>query len=145
MRGVLDVEHRDRRRMTRKGAEMTRDGSDSEPGPEAVEGPVDLTALQDTLLAAAREAHARRAARTIHAGGILLRQTVLALLEGAELAEHDSPPEARLQVLTGRVRLIGQGRSWEVRAGELIPIPPERHSVTALDDSVFLLTVRRDA
>jgi quercetin dioxygenase-like cupin family protein len=113
------------------------------PGPELER--VDLTALQETLLAAAREAHARRAARTIRPGGTMLRQTVLALLDGAELSEHESPPEATLQVLSGRIRVDGQGRSWEVSAGELIALPPERHSAAALEDSVFLLTVRRDA
>ena len=62
-----------------------------------------------------------------------------------ELGAHDSPPEATLQVLIGRVRLVGAGRSWELVAGDLIAIPPERHSVSALDDSVFVLTVIRAA
>lgn len=106
---------------------------------------MDLTALQEELLARARAASARRAAHTVHGGDGMLRQTALALLAGAELAEHDSPPEATLQVLSGRIRLNGRGRHWELRAGELAPIPPERHSVAAIEDSVFLLTVRRDA
>ena len=66
-----------------------------------------------------------------------------ALWHGTELGEHDSPPEATLQVLTGRVRLIGLDREWELTAGELAPIPPERHSLAALEDSAVLLTVLR--
>lgn len=114
--------------------------STQESGLEAV----DLGALQETLLVAAGTAGARRAARTVYGGEGLLRQTALALLAGAELAEHDSPPEATLQVLTGKVRLFGDQRDWELAAGALIAIPPERHSVAAVEDSVFLLTVRRD-
>lgn len=106
--------------------------------------PVDLSVLETVLLAAASSVPARRAARTVH-DGLQLRQTALALLAGAELAEHESPPEATLLVLAGRIRLHGQGRHWDIDAGMLLPIPPERHSVTAIDDSVFLLTVRRAA
>lgn len=101
-----------------------------------------LTALQERLLETARTTHAHRAAHTVY-GGAQLRQTALALLAGAELAEHESPPEATLQVLTGRIRLVGASRHWELAAGDLIPIPPERHSVAAIDDSVFLLSVLR--
>lgn len=103
-----------------------------------------LPAVQESLLATARTAHARRAAATVYGGrDALLRQTALALLAGVELGEHDSPPEATLQVLTGRVRLNGRDRSWELTTGDLIAIPPKRHSVTALEDSVFLLSVLR--
>ena len=108
---------------------------------------IDATSLrevQEKLLADARDAHAHRAAATVYGGREKqLRQTAMALLAGVELGEHDSPPEATLQVLTGRVRLNGQGRDWELVTGDLITIPPERHSVTALEDSVFLLSVLR--
>lgn len=106
---------------------------------------VDLQELRDTLLAQARTASSGRAARTVRGGDGLLRQTAIALLAGAELAEHDSPPEAVLQLLAGRVRLNGRERHWMVGAGQLVPIPPERHSVSALEDSVLLLTVRRES
>ncbi|CAH0164609.1 MULTISPECIES: cupin domain-containing protein [unclassified Microbacterium] len=103
-----------------------------------------LEELQTKLLAEARESSSRRAAETVYGGrDAVLRQTAMALLEEAELPEHDSPPEATLQVLGGHLRLTGQGRSWELAVGDLIPIPPERHSVLAREDSVFLLTVRR--
>jgi len=102
----------------------------------------DLGEVSRALLAAARASSAQRAADTVY-GGPLLRQTAMALLAGAELGEHASPPEATLQVLSGRVRLSGAGRSWEISAGGLLPIPPERHSLAALEDSVVMLTVLR--
>lgn len=115
---------------------MTQDSSDLRA--------MNLTTRQEKLLATARTSHAHRAADTVYgARDTVLRQTMLALLAGSHLAEHDSPPEATLHVLTGRVRLNGQARSWELEPGDLIAIPPERHAVTAIQDSVFLLTVIR--
>lgn len=103
-----------------------------------------LGQLQADLLKKAAESSARRAATTIYGGhDAVLRQTVVALLGDAELPEHESPPEATLQVLSGHLRLTGQGRSWDLSEGDIIPIPPERHGVLARADSVFLLTVRR--
>ncbi len=106
--------------------------------------PVDLSAEQEKLLLAARTAHSQRAAETIYGSReTVLRHTMLAILAGAELSEHDSPPEATLQLLTGKVRLFGKDRSWDLVQGDLITIPPERHSLKALEDSVFILTVIR--
>jgi quercetin dioxygenase-like cupin family protein len=113
--------------------------------PDAAEA-VSLPAVQAELLARARAGDAGRAARTLYGDqGTLLRQTLLALVSGAELAAHEAPPEATLHVLDGRVRLSTVDRDWVLAAGELVAIPPERHGVTALEDSCFLLTVRRSA
>lgn len=111
--------------------------------PEPAAESVNLTRLQESLLGEARAAQPRRAAHTVHGGDGMLRQTAIALLAGTELAEHESPPEATLQVLSGQVRLSGDGRHWDLGAGELVAIPPERHAVSAAEDSVLLLTVRR--
>ena len=35
--------------------------------------------------------------------------------EGARLAEHETPGEATVQVLHGRVRMISGAQSWEAR------------------------------
>lgn len=105
--------------------------------------PLNLAVEQEALLEQARTNKARKAAKTIYGGaGHTLRQVMMALAAGGELAEHDSPPEATLQVLRGRIRLTGQGRAWELGEGDFIPIPSERHSVEALEESVFILTVR---
>lgn len=103
--------------------------------------PVNLDAIAQEMLDGIDAARHARDARTLYHGA-QLRQTALALGSGAELPEHESPPEATLQVLRGALRLRGKGREWILRTGDVIPIPPERHSVQALEDVVFLLTVR---
>ena len=101
-----------------------------------------LTALADGQLAAARDASSGRSAVTVFGGREHdLRQTVIALAEGHALGEHESPGEATLQVLQGRVRLSSAEEAWEGQAGDLLVIPPERHDLAALTDSVVLLTV----
>ena len=112
--------------------------------PEPRAESVNLPAIAEELLAETHTAATGRAARTVHSGEGLLRQTVMALIAGAELGEHASPPEAILQVLTGQIRLRSATQHWDLAAGDLLPIPPERHAVTALADSAFLLTVRRN-
>ena len=65
-----------------------------------------LTEVADQLLARAENSHSGRAAQSVYGGhDRVLRQTVIALAAGHELAEHESPGEATLQVLSGRVRL----------------------------------------
>lgn len=103
---------------------------------------VSLTQLAQELLASAREAHSGRAARTLHGKSDgALRQTMIALAAGHALGEHESPGEATLQVLAGRVRLGAGDESWEAPAGSYLIIPPMRHDLTALEDSVVQLTV----
>lgn len=83
-----------------------------------------------------------RAARTLYGGhDKTLRQTVIALTAYHELAEHQSPGEATLLVLEGRVRLAAPHATWEGEKGDLLMIPPERHSLAALTDAAVLLTV----
>ena len=104
-----------------------------------------LTSLVSEQMDLARDHHSGRSAKTIHGGHEhLMRQTLIALASGHGLGEHDSPPEATLQVLTGRVRLRAQTDEWEGRAGDFVVIPSERHSLDALEDSAVLLTVRAD-
>lgn len=105
---------------------------------------LDFNAEKERLLGLAQAAPAERAASTLYRGDGL-RQTMVALLANAEMTEHESPPEAFIHVLSGEVTIHGAGRNWVVSAGELLPVPPERHSVTANNDSVFTLTVLRAA
>ena len=101
-----------------------------------------LTALADEHLALARAAGSGRSAHTVHGGHEhALRQTLIVLIAGSGLAEHNSPGEATLQVLRGRVRLTAAGDSAEAEAGGFLVIPAQRHSLDALDDSAVLLTV----
>ena len=103
---------------------------------------IDLASLARELLATAENVHSGRASHTVYGGhGHTLRQTVIALAAGHELAEHGSPGEATLQVLIGRVRLTAGEETWEGGAGDLVAIPPARHALAALEDAAVLLTV----
>ncbi|BBX60874.1 hypothetical protein MSAS_00480 [Mycobacterium saskatchewanense] len=103
---------------------------------------ISLTGLASEKLAEARQSHSGRAAHTIHGGHAHeLRQTVLALLAGHDLAEHDSPGEATLQVLQGHVRLTAGEDAWDGETGDYVVIPAQRHALHAIEDSVVMLTV----
>ncbi len=103
---------------------------------------ISLTSLATEKLAEARQTHSGRAAHTIHGGhNHELRQTVLALLTDHDLSEHDSPGEATLQVLQGHVRLTTEGDAWDGKTGDYVAIPPQRHALHAVEDSVIILTV----
>lgn len=103
---------------------------------------ISLTALARHELGHAREAASGRSAATVFGGHEHhLRQTLIALLAGQGLAEHDSPGEATLHVLEGRVLLKSGDDSWNGSPGDLLTIPDARHSVDAIEDSVMLLTV----
>jgi quercetin dioxygenase-like cupin family protein len=103
---------------------------------------ISLTTLASEQLAEAQQSHSGRAAHTIHGGHTHeLRQTVLALLAGHDLSEHDSPGEATLQVLQGHVRLTTGDDTWDGGTGDYVAIPHERHALHAVEDSVIMLTV----
>ena len=101
-----------------------------------------LTALAREQLKIARQASSGRSAHTVFGGHEhVLRQTLLALVAGQKLDEHDSPGEATLHVLHGRVRLNAGDAAWEGSPGDLLIVPAVRHSLEALADSAVLLTV----
>lgn len=90
------------------------------------------------LLKLARAAENGRQAKLLAKDGPL-RQTVIALRTGVTLQEHNSPPAASLFVFKGKVKVTGQEESV-ITEGELDILTHYRHSVEALEDSVFLLT-----
>ncbi len=103
-----------------------------------------LVALARTELAAARRAPAGRSAKTVHGGHEkVLRQTVIALLAGRATDPYESPGEATIHVLTGRISLRTNATSWEGSPGDLIVLPATRSAMEALEDSVVLLTVAK--
>jgi quercetin dioxygenase-like cupin family protein len=100
-----------------------------------------VEAMARNQLAAARRSPAARSATTVVGGHEhTLRQTIIALAAGASLGEHDSPGEATLYVVTGRVSLTAGGESWDARSGDLLVIPQAAHAVHAHEDSAMLLT-----
>jgi quercetin dioxygenase-like cupin family protein len=101
-----------------------------------------LTQLIDEQLQKAREESSGRGAVTVYGGQEHdLRQTVIALADGQSLGAHESPGEATLQVLRGRVRLTAGDETWEGAEGDYVVIPPTRHDLTALTEAAVLLTV----
>ncbi len=101
-----------------------------------------LSTVGDEQIAAATAATAGRSAKSIFGGsGHTLRQTILALASGHGLDDHESPGEATLLVLRGRIRLGTATSTVDGATGDYLVIPEERHNVAALEDSVLLLTV----
>ena len=90
----------------------------------------------------AADADSGRAAATVYGGHEkALRQTVIALSAGRELAEHENPGEATVLVLAGRVELVSLDAAWDGRRGDLLVVPGARHSLRAIEDASVLLTV----
>ncbi|MEO6957475.1 MAG: cupin domain-containing protein [Antricoccus sp.] len=105
---------------------------------------ISLIALARQQLDGARRAGGGHTADTVYGGREnVLRQTVIGMIEGASLAEHENPGEATVHVLLGRVRLSSGEHSWEARSGDMIFGPDARHSLEALEDSAVLLTVAK--
>ena len=105
-----------------------------------------LEALAHRHLQLAAAASSGRSAHTVYGGHEqVLRQTLIALTAGTSLSEHENPGEATVQVLSGRVRLLAGGDSWDGREGDLTVIPPSRHSLDAVENAVVLLTVAKHA
>lgn len=103
-----------------------------------------LDAIVREQLHRAASGSAGRSAQTVFGGHEqVLRQTVVALTGGSVLSEHESPGEATVHVLSGRVRLTAGEEAWEGRAGDLIIVPDRRHDLAALEDSAVLLTVAK--
>ena len=108
--------------------------------------PTTLSATAAELLDKAREhGSSGRAAHTLTGGADrALRQTLIGLLAGATLDEHESPGEATLLVLSGRVVLRTNSDETTLSAGMHLAIPASRHAVEALEDSAILLTVAKN-
>ncbi|NJQ00232.1 hypothetical protein [Streptomyces zingiberis] len=97
---------------------------------------------EERLAAAYREDDGRAATTSFPGHGRRLRQTVIALRGGAEPTEHESPGEATVLVLTGRVRVgTGPDDVAEGTNGDLILLPDAPHELEVVEDSVLLLTV----
>lgn len=100
-----------------------------------------LDATARVQLDGAGRSSAGRAATTVIGGHERrLRQTVVALTAGTELAEHENPGEATVYIIVGRLELTADGQTWEARTGDLLEIPPVRHGLRAIEDTAILLT-----
>lgn len=104
---------------------------------------VDMDTLIEEQFELARQATSGRSAITIVGDHTRdLRQTLIAVVGGERLHDHDSPPEATLHLLIGQAELTFEdGTTVAVKQGGFMQIPPERHGVTAISDCAMLLTV----
>ena len=103
-----------------------------------------LTALSRHQLEQAKASSSGRSASTVYGGHEhVLRQTMIALVGGQRLSEHENPGEATVHVLHGRVRLGAGEDSWDGSAGDLLVVPDRSHDLEALEDAVVLLTVAK--
>jgi quercetin dioxygenase-like cupin family protein len=73
----------------------------------------------------------------------VLRQTVIGMVAGACLSEHENPGEATALILYGRVRLSTAHQSWEGARGYPLIIPDKRHSLDGAGGFGVLLTVAK--
>jgi quercetin dioxygenase-like cupin family protein len=103
-----------------------------------------LTAVARQQLKLAGSASSGRSSQTIYGGhSRSLRHTVVGLSAGQSLAEHDNNGEATLLVLNGKLQLVSGSNTWKGSAGDMLVVPHARHSVEALEDVAFLLTVAK--
>ena len=105
---------------------------------------ISIEALASQQLRAAADADSGRAADTVFGGHEkILRQTVIGMVKGTRLGEHQNPGEATVFVLRGRVRLSAGDVSWQAREGDLLIMPDARHSLEAEEDCAILMTVAK--
>ena len=102
---------------------------------------IDLTQQAADLLEAAREAHSGRAAHLVVGGPeSLMTQTVIAIRAGSVMSEHYNPGQATLWILEGEIELVAGDQRLSASSGDLVEVPPQRHSLEADTDAVVVLT-----
>lgn len=99
-----------------------------------------LHAMGEEQLERARQASNGRASMTVHHGS-RLRQTLVALVGGTRMGEHQSPGDATVLCLRGHVVLNVGHREVDIPQGALLDVPPQRHDLVAKEDSLVVLTV----
>ncbi len=110
--------------------------------PTEAEGPLDLHAAADELLAEASQLRAGRSARTLTPGsGAPLKQTLLALRAGQRLQDHLAPGPTTLVGIRGTAVLTADKAAVTLTDGVWASCPVGPHSLEAISDAVVLITV----
>ena len=133
---MTDKEDWPARQREREQPGSRRDGDGSHTSPDILV----LDDLAESLIADLPNHKAGRTAKAVLSGSVM-RAVVIALAEGADMSEHDSPTAATLYAITGELTLSTSTNEWRIHPGELLALPRQRHSVHAHRDSAFLLTV----
>ena len=110
--------------------------------PTPAEGPLDLHAAAEELLAQAEQQSSGRAARTMTPGaGSPLKQTLLALSAGQQLQEHVAPGPTTLLGIRGTCVLTDDDAAVTLTDGVWAACPTGPHTLEAISDTVVLITV----
>jgi quercetin dioxygenase-like cupin family protein len=110
--------------------------------PTPAEGPLDLHAAAEELLAEASGLSSGRSARTMTPGpGSPLKQTLLALTAGQQLQEHVTPGPTTLLGIRGTCVLSHEDGAVSLTDGVWAACPNGPHTLEAISDTVVLLTV----
>jgi quercetin dioxygenase-like cupin family protein len=71
--------------------------------------------------------------------------TLFAFDEGQELSEHTAPFDALVHVLEGEAEIIISGKSYHLKAGDVIIMPADQpHAIKASGQFKMLLTMIRN-
>ncbi|MGV3719879.1 MAG: cupin domain-containing protein [Actinomycetota bacterium] len=71
-----------------------------------------------------------------------LRVVLMALRDGGAMAEHHAPGPITVQALEGKIEFSTGGAVHVLTPGKLLALPSgQPHSVKAVQDSAFLLTI----
>lgn len=98
--------------------------------------------LADDQLTLAQQAESGRSSVTVYGrSGARLRQTLIALDADRVLGEHQSPGDASVYCLRGKVRIRTNDTEVELGAGDLVAVPAQRHDLVADEPSIVLLSV----
>lgn len=101
--------------------------------------PVDTAGVCPLQVRPANVAHGIVSQAVLTAPG--LRVTLLHFAAGQELSEHTSSARALVQVLSGCGDFTFHGQTRQLRAGDLLHLPPKLpHAVRAVEDMSMLLT-----
>ncbi len=104
--------------------------------------PVDLMDVADKLFATARGSTDGRSSVSLHSGeAAVLRQTLVAVLAGRTMTMEHPPHEGSILVVAGRLTVDGGGETIEVAIDDLLILPAKTLVITAVEDTVLLLTV----
>lgn len=71
-----------------------------------------------------------------------LRVVLLTMLSRAILREHAAPGPLTVQVLRGAVKFTVDDEPYDLQAGQLIAVAPDKdYAVEGIEDGAFLLTI----
>ncbi|MCP2045511.1 cupin domain-containing protein [Pontibacter sp. HSC-36F09] len=116
-------------------------GSPQDSGKDKILLTTDLTTLAHELKGEENWQKIGRGSRTIFKSETL-RIVLNVMQAGSEIKPHQAPGPISVQVVEGRIRFITEEQSVELAKGQMLTLQAHvRHSVEALEEAAFLLTV----